>query len=147
MNLDNLVRVGSLQPHVTSAAEVQRLLGAARRNLVDAAVAGLSDESCYDIAYKAIVQCACVGLAVRGYWATNAPGHHETVIQSLPLTLGVSWEDWRVLEGLRRKRDTMDDSGNLIDAASADECMVRAQGLYAHVERWLMLHRPELLDP
>lgn len=146
MKLDNLVRAGSLQPHVTSAAEVQLLLAAARRNLADAAVTVLSDESRYDLAFKAIVQCALVGLAVAGYSAPHASARHETVIQSLPLTLRVSWEDWMTLETLRRQRDAMDDSGGLVDAAAVDQCVARAQALYLHLERWLMLHRPELLD-
>lgn len=148
MSLDNLVRIGSLKPHSTSAAEMQRLLAAARRNLADAAVDVLSDESRFDIAYKAIMQCAMAGLAAGGYRpSTNIPGHHQTMIQSLSLTLGVPREDWLVLDTLRRKRNVIDYTGDLVDAASVDECLAQAQRLFAHLERWLMTHRPELLDP
>ncbi|MGY0558352.1 hypothetical protein [Lysobacter sp. A421] len=45
MSLDNLVRTNQLKPHVTHPAEVQRLLAAARRNLADARVEGISDET------------------------------------------------------------------------------------------------------
>jgi hypothetical protein len=43
------------------------------------------------------MQCALVAMLASGYRpSTNAPGHYQTMIQSLPLTLGVSNETWIV---------------------------------------------------
>jgi len=76
---------------------VQRLLQAISRNLHDAEAAGISDETRFDCAYKAVMQCALVAMMVAGYRpASNEPGHHQTLIQSLPLTLGVSNDAWVV---------------------------------------------------
>ena len=45
MTLLNLLRIGKLKEHAPTAAEVQRLLVAIERNLADAAVASISDET------------------------------------------------------------------------------------------------------
>ena len=116
MSLDNLIRTGQLKTHSPDALETQRLLTAAQRNLRDARVAGISDETRFDLGYKAIMQCAMLGLMASGYRpATSVPGHHQTMIQCLPLTLGIAQEDWLVLDALRKKRNINDYSGDLID--------------------------------
>lgn len=52
MTLQNLLRIGRLNEHVATAAEVQRLLAAIDRNIADASVASISDETRFDAAYK-----------------------------------------------------------------------------------------------
>jgi hypothetical protein len=103
MTLQNLLKIGRLKAHEPNAAEVQRLLAAIKRNLSDAAAAHISDETRFDAAYKAVMQCALVAMLAAGYRpSANEPGHHQTMIQSLPLTLGVSNDAWVVLDALRR---------------------------------------------
>lgn len=146
MSLDNLVKIGSLKTHVTSAAEVQRLLRAAHRNLGDARLAGLSDETRYDLGYKTIMQCAMVGLVASGYRpSTNVPGHHQTMIQTLSLTMGVAKDVWLVLDALRKKRNLTDYLGDLVDPESVAECIAQAEAILAHARDWLESNRPELL--
>lgn len=48
MSLDNLTKTGQLKPHSTTPAEIGRLLAAAKRNLRDATVTGISDETRFD---------------------------------------------------------------------------------------------------
>ena len=67
MTLQNLLRIGKLKEHAPTAAEVQRLLAAIERNLADAAVASISDETRFDVAYKAVMQCALVAMMPVGY--------------------------------------------------------------------------------
>ena len=99
MSLENLLKIHQLQRHTATADEVQRLLAAAQRNLADSAVQGLSDETRFDAAYKAIMQCATVSLMANGYRpSTTTPGHHQTMIQTLGLTLGVDKAVWIVLD-------------------------------------------------
>ena len=94
-------------------AEVQRLLAAIDRNLADAAVAAVSDETRFDAAYKAVMQCALVAMLAAGYRpATSEPGHHQTMIQSLTLTLGVAHDVCVVLDALRKASDTSYYKGN-----------------------------------
>lgn len=85
MTLDNLLKIGQLKRHTTDQKEIGNLLVAARRNLADAHAANISTENRFDAAYKCIMQCALVGLMANGFRPdTKVPGHHQTVIQSLP---------------------------------------------------------------
>lgn len=146
MSLDNLVRINQLQPHTATPEAVQRLLAAAQRNLADAKVAAISDETRFDAAYKAIMQCALVALAANGYRpATSTPGHHQTMIQSLPLTLGAERETWIVLDALRKKRNVNDYSGDIMEDASVRECILQAEKLFATTMDWLRGNRTDLL--
>lgn len=146
MSLDNLVRTRQLAPHTTRPVEVQRLLAAAKRNLADAGAQGISDETRFDCAYKTIMQCALIGLVANGYRpATSTPGHHQTMIQALPLTLGVERGTWVVLDALRKKRNVNDYSGDLLEPEAVLECIERAKVLLAHTQAWLEKHRLDLL--
>lgn len=128
--MDNLTRIGRLKAHVAAREEIERLLAAASRNLRDAHVPGISDETRFDAAYKSVMQCALAGLAVAGYRpATDQPGHHQTMIQSLPLTLGVNREAVLVLDALRKKRNINDYSGDLMDPESLRQCILEAESL------------------
>lgn len=78
--MENLLKIGQLKPHAPDAAEIERLLVAARRNLRDAGVTSISPETRFDAAYKAIMQSALAALMMHGYRPeTNRPGHHMTV--------------------------------------------------------------------
>jgi len=72
MSLENLLKINLLQRHTATAREIHRLLAAASRNLADSSVAGISDETRFDAAYKAIMQCAMIGLMANGYRFRNS---------------------------------------------------------------------------
>lgn len=147
MSLENLHKINQLQRHTATAREIHRLLAAASRNLSDSSVAGISDETRFDAAYKAIMQCAMIGLMANGYRpSTTTPGHHQTMIQSLGHTLGVGNEVWIVLDSLRKKRNLNDYSGDLIEPAAVRSCVSHAQTLLTVTRRWLSEHRPDLLE-
>lgn len=146
MSLENLVKINQLQHHTTNAQEVQRLLAAASRNLADSKTTSVSDETRFVVAYKAIMQCAMVGLLAHGYRpSTTTPGHHQTMIQNLEQTLGVGKETWIVLDSLRKKRNLNDYSGDLIEPAALKTCMAQATALLTITQQWLAQHRPDLL--
>lgn len=130
MSLENLLKIGQLKEHQTDAAEIQRLIAAARRNLADARVSSVSPETRFDAAYKSIMQSALVALMARGYRPdTNRPGHHMTIVQSLPLTIGLKGKRMTVLDTLRRKRNISDYTGEDIDGVSVENCICEAQQL------------------
>lgn len=146
MSLQNLSKIGQLHPHAARADEVARLLVAAQRSLKDARLGANSAETRFDCAYKAIMQCALVALLAAGYRpATNAPGHHQTMIQSLPLTLGVDSDTWIILDGFRRKRNQNDYLGVAISQTEADEAIAHASRLLEIVRTQLRAHYPHLL--
>lgn len=147
MTLQNLLRIGKLKEHAATAEEVQRLLAAIDRSLTDAASNRISAETRFDAAYKAVMQAALVAMLVAGYRpSTGEPGHHQTMIQSLPLTLGVSNDVWVVLDALRRQRNANDYTGKPITEAAVVECIAQARALRATLQSHLESRHRELLQ-
>ena len=106
------------------------MLAAAERNLKDAGVDAISDETRFDAACKAIMQCALVGMMASGYRpSTSEPGHHQTLIQALGQTLGVKPESWVVLDALRRRRNANDYTGDGVTPDMVAECVAQAAAL------------------
>lgn len=138
MSLQNLAKIGQLHPHEARPDEIGRLIAAAQRNLKDAGRQENSAETRFDCAYKAIMQCALLAMMAAGYRpATNAPGHHQTMIQSLPLTLGVSNDTWIVLDGLRKKRNQNDYTGAPVFEPEVNEAIAHASDLLHAVQSYL----------
>lgn len=147
MTLQNLLRIGKLKEHAPDVAEIQRLLAAIDRNLKDSKSQSISSETRFDAAYKAVMQSALVAMLAAGFRpANNEPGHHQTMIQSLPLTLGVKNEVWVVLDALRRMRNANDYTGHPIPRTTAEECIVEAVALRAQLQGHLESRYPELLQ-
>lgn len=148
MTLQNLLKIGRLKPHVPTPQEIQRLLAAADRNLADAQVDTISDETRFDAAYKAIMQLALAAMMTSGFRpSTNEPGHHQTLIQSLPLTLGLPNDAWIVLDALRRKRNVNDYQGDPIEREAVVECIRQASALRDATRNWFTQRHPRLLIP
>jgi hypothetical protein len=145
MTLDNLLKTGQLKRHVTDRAEIGDLLAAAQRNLADARAENISVENRFDAAYKCVMQSALAALMASGFRPdTKVPGHHQTVIQSLPKTLGLPGPRVAVLDTLRNKRNLSDYTGKAIDTASLATCMQEAERLLREVGAWLAANHPEL---
>ena len=146
MTLQNLLKIGRLKAHAPTPAELQRLLAAAGRNIADSQVDSVSDETRFDPAYKAIMQCALAAMLAGGYRpSTNEPGHHQTLIRTLPLTVGVPNETWVVLDALRRKRNASDYSGDIVEPEMRAEATVQATALLNTLRAWLKKSHPDLL--
>ncbi|MCS4306737.1 hypothetical protein M2404_001060 [Rheinheimera pacifica] len=137
MTLDNLIGK-SLERIEPDSAAIQRLLEAAQRNLKDAELTGLSNETRFDTAYKAIMQLANAALQASGFRTlTSKPGHHQTLIQSLVKTVGIETERMIVLDALRKQRNITDYSGDLVEDAAVNECLLQARYLLATITTWL----------
>ena len=81
MTLENLLAIHRLQLFEATPEGVQKLLASAERNLADARLPGLGPDNSFDAAYKAIMQCAMIGLWAHGYrTSTSQPGHHQTAL-------------------------------------------------------------------
>ena len=143
--MKNLLGI-SLDAIKADKAQLAKLMAAAQRNINDAQLKGLSAENRFDAAYKAVMQAAMVALNANGYRTlTSKPGHHQTAIQTLPLTIGLPQPKVIVLDALRKQRNLSDYSGDLIPEATAAECLVSAKDLLDHVRTWLQTNRPDLL--
>jgi hypothetical protein len=92
------------------------------------------------------MQMAMVALQANGYRTLKSkPGHHQTAIQTLPLTVGLPQAKIIVLDALRKQRNLSDYSGDTVSEAAAAECITSAKELLAHVRRWHTTNRPQLL--
>jgi len=146
MTLENLLAIHRLQAFEATAGSVLRLLASAERNLVDARLSGLSNDNRFDAAYKAIMQCAMIGLWAQGFrTVTSQPGHHQIVLQALPKTLGLDADTVIVLDALRKQRNLNDYEGDPVTDAAVAECLAQADFLLTHTRQWLQAHRPDLL--
>lgn len=130
MSLENLARIGRLEAIEPDPAQIARLLAAARRALKDAETEGLGAESRFDIAYRAVMQVANLALQANGFRTpTSRPGHHQTMIQTLSLTLGLDQALVVELDALRKQRNAIDYSGDLVSDSVADEVIKHAESL------------------
>lgn len=124
MTLENLLAIRRLVRHEAGRDAILKLLSAARRNLADAGVTSISAENRFDAAYKAIMQCAMAALWAKGYrTSTSEPGHHQTAIQALPLTLALESSTVIVLDALRKQRNLNDYTGEGVSDAPLAECL------------------------
>jgi len=89
---------------------------------------------------------ADLGLHAHGYRTlTSKPGHHQTAIQSLPLTLGVDRTVVVRLDALRKQRNLTEYSGDTIPEATVAECVAQADALCVIANEWLKSNRPDLI--
>lgn len=126
--------------------QVADMLAAARTNLDNAQVSGLSAENRFDIAYKTIMQCALVALLAHGLRPLSSRvGHHRTAIESLAQTIGASSQQVELLNALRRQRNRVNYSGSLVSDSTATECRQAAAQLLKQVTAWLRSNRKDLV--
>lgn len=145
MTLDNLIGL-SLERIEPDPLMIQRLLQAAQTCLDDAAIDTLSNENRFDIAYKAIMQLANAALQANGFRTLSSkPGHHQTMIQTLPKTIGLEIDTMIELDAMRKQRNVTDYSGDLVTGKEQQACLLLAHSLWDQVNDWLQQNHPELL--
>ena len=114
MTLKNLLGI-SLDAVAADKVSVAMLITAAERNIAGVQLQGLSGENRLDAGYKAIMQMAVVALNANGYRTLKSkPGHHQTAIQTLPLTVGLPQPKAIVLDALRKQRHLSDCASDLV---------------------------------
>ena len=145
MSLANWARNGWLVEHRTSPQEIADLLGVADRDVRDAAVKDLSEDSQLAIGYNAALQCATTALAACGYRAAR-DAHHYRVIQSLGHTIGAEANLVAQLDAFRKKRNVGDyERAGLVSETEAREMLALARTLRKRVEGWLRKNHSHLL--
>ena len=143
--LENLLKVGQLVEHDTDAAQVGRMLEAIRQNIADGRSNAISAETRFEAAYRAIMQSALVALWANGFRPSRStPGHHMTLIQSLPASIGLDIDQMRLLDTFRVKRNVIDYSGELVDRESLAACIEAADDLANRLRQWLAVNRSDL---
>lgn len=145
MTLENLVG-RSLEAIEPDASMVQKLLQASEACLNDALIKELSNENRFDIAYKSVMQLANVALLANGFRTlTSKPGHHQTMIQTLPTSVGLETGKMIELDALRKKRNVTDYSGDLVSDKEVEACIALAKELSLLVNMWIRENHSDLL--
>ncbi len=145
MTLENLSKIGRLKPHSPARAEIQRLLAAADASLKDAQLKENSASSRFDMAYKSLTQAALVALMANGYRpSTSEPGHHQTILQTLPKTVGLAAARVKLFDVFRRARNAADYEGEPVEDSKLAECIGAARDLLAEVRAWLKANGADL---
>ena len=135
INLKNLIGI-SLDSIELDNLMIQRLLEAAQSSLQDAKLNTLSNESRFDLAYKAIMQLANAALQAKGYRVlTSKPGHHQLMIQVLPLTIGLDNTTVILLDQLRKQRNAIDYLGDIVSDALTSDVITQAETLLKLVQK------------
>lgn len=146
MTLENLLAIYKLQAVTPDKSAVAKLLAAAERNLADAQLEVLSTDNRFDAGYKTIMQCAMLGLLANGYrTSTSQPGHHQTAIQALTKSMGISGDVIIVLDALCKKRNLSDYDGDPIPSTLLKTCLSEAATLLQFTRAWLQEQHPQLL--
>jgi hypothetical protein len=144
MSLENLAKIGKLKQHSATPEDAAKLIAAARRNLAETRIKGLSPETRFDLAYKAVMQCGLLAIMANGYRpSTNEPGHHATVIQTLPVSIGLESDRMVILDKFRRTRNLNDYSGDVVSEEEAAACIRCAEALLSTLIDWLNQNRKE----
>lgn len=117
--LENLAGPGkSLRAEPPDDTEIQGLIRTGTARLKDASNGQLSLESRFDLAYNAAHALCLAALRRQGYRASN----RYIVFQTLPHTLGLGPEVWRVLDKCHNMRNLgeyeglLDVDDRLVDA-------------------------------
>lgn len=144
MTLNNLLGK-SLEQISVNKESIKRLISAAQRNIMDSKVVEVSAENRFDAAYKAIMQIANAALQIHGYRTlTSKPGHHQTMIQLLPQTLGTDKPTVILLDTMRKQRNVADYSGDIVPESAVKECINQAEILLKSFKSWLAENHPTL---
>jgi hypothetical protein len=107
--LENLVRIGKLKREPPSMRELKGLLASARERLADAENMTLAFASRFDLAYNASHALALFALRHAGYRCDA----RYLAFQTLPHTLGMPAEVWRILVKAHERRNLAEYEGDL----------------------------------
>lgn len=100
-NLENLVKAGHLKEEAFSQDEFNGFISSGELYLKDAKNPTLSPESKFQLAYNAAYSLSLAALRRQNF----RPENRYIVFQTLPFTLGVGPEIWKVLDKCHNKRN------------------------------------------
>ncbi len=118
---------------------------AAERFIADAALAGLSPEGRFQLAYDAALALATVVVLASGHRVKSRVGHHQITFEVAGIALG---KDASSLVGYldlcRRTRNVISYEGDEIGEDQAHELLREAKRFSVLVAAWLAKHHPRL---
>lgn len=131
--LDNLLKVskGGLKQEPPSQSEIDGLVKSARRKRQDAGIAGLGEESRFDLLYNAAHALALAALRWHGYRSEN----RVLVFQALAHTVNFPPAKWRIFDRCHGKRNLAEYEGRFdVEAQLVNELATVTAELEAAVD-------------
>lgn len=128
--LENLLTAGKLKREPATQAEFTGLVHSGETRLIDARNPALSLESRFDLVYNASHALALAALRWQGFRSDN----RYVVFQTLPHTLGLGPEIWRVLDKGHKLRNLSEYEGHLdIDERLLEDLLLATTSLWEAV--------------
>jgi len=109
INLENLVKTGNLKKEPFNEVEFSGLINSGQKRLADAQNLALAHESRFDLGYNAAHALSLAALRRSGYRSSN----RYLVFQTLPYTLSLGPEVWRILAKCHECRNLAEYEGYL----------------------------------
>ncbi len=146
MTWKELLAERHVETHVTSKQELDDLRSAVARNLRDAAIAQLSADNRFGLAYEAALLLGKMVVACAGY-RVMGQGAHRSTFAALKLALGPGVNKTATyLERCRRKRNELSyDMAGVVTDGEATEMLAQATALQITVEQWIAVNHPQLV--
>jgi hypothetical protein len=117
-------------PHAT-AEELAELRAKVDRNLGDAAIAGLSDEGCFGLAYDAARTLAVIAIRASGYRVKQPAAHYNTFIALRAVGEPALAAFVSYLNICRQKRNEVNYDTSVVTRREAQELLQKARDLRA----------------
>jgi len=139
MSWKALLASRTVQPHKTSAKEIEGLRQLVTRDLTDAAIEELSADRRFATAYNAVLQLSKIAIACAGYRVTSGTGHHQKTFEAVKIALGKQSKALTdYFDACRRKRNHIDyDASEVVTDTEAQELLEKAEEFREMVEEWI----------
>lgn len=146
MSLQIWLTSGWLRQHQTSPQEIRDLWLVVERDLKDASVDAISEDSRYFSAYNAALKLCTILLYAEGYASGKGQGSHIRPINALPLILGEERrQDADYLDGCRQKRNQGEyEQIGTVTREDVDALIDFGRELQTAVLAWLRERHPSL---
>lgn len=146
MSLKSWSDAGWIREQEPDPEMIRVALDAARKDLQQCQVEGLSPEWRLIIGYTCILNAAMAALLASGYRA-DRDQHHYRTLQSLQLTVGMPPNEVRRLDRYRKKRHISTyERVEAVSELEADEIAEAAAGVLVTVTKWLSERQPNLVE-
>ena len=148
MTWNDLLAEKRVTRHTTSLREIEDLRAVVKRNLMDAALQGISADGKYSHSYDAALLLSKMTVACSGY-RTKGTGAHANTFLAMNLACGSKARKYAdYFDQCRRKRNKLSyDMAGIITEKEAEELLSKAHEFSQFIESWITAKHPVFKPP